>query len=74
MTAVEEVHCPFDYPDADALTGPLLESGIGRHAVARAGPAAVRRAVLDRLAGNRTAGGGYRLDNLFRVLTARQPP
>ena len=68
---LDEVICPFDYPDEDALLGPLLASGIGRHAVNRAGPAAVRAAVLDRLAEHRTPDGGYRLHNLFRVLLAR---
>jgi SAM-dependent methyltransferase len=64
----DEVACPFDYPDADALLGPLLMSGIGRHAVGRAGEPAVRRAVLERLSPQRTADGGYRLVNTFRVL------
>jgi SAM-dependent methyltransferase len=71
---VDEVVCPFDYPDEDALLAPLLASGIGRHAANRAGPAAVRAAVLDRLAANRSPTGGYRLDNLFRVLLARPVP
>jgi hypothetical protein len=61
------VSCPFDYPDEDALFAPLLDTGIGRAAMNRAGPAAVRAAVLERLAGNRTPTGGYRLHNLFRV-------
>ena len=68
---LHEVVCPFDYPDADALVGPLLSSGIGRHAMNRGGPAAVRDAVLERLAARRTPDGGYRLENLFRVLVAR---
>ena len=63
--------CPFDYPDEDALLGPLLGSGIGRHALNRGGPVAVRAAVRDRLAAHRTPTGGYRLHNLFRVLVAR---
>lgn len=62
--------CPFDYADDDELVGPLLDSGMGREAARRAGPAAVRDAVLERLAPNRTATGGYRLQNLFRVLVA----
>ena len=65
---IEQVRCPFDYPDEDALLGPLLAAGIGRMALNRAGPAAVRAAVRDRLAAHRTPDGGYRLDNLFRVL------
>jgi hypothetical protein len=39
----------------------------------RAGPAAVRAAVLERLAGNRTPTGGYRLHNLFRVALVAPP-
>ena len=73
VRGVDEVVCPFDYPDEAALLGPLLRSGIGRGAVARGGEAAVRRAVLARLAEYRVAGGGYRLQNLFRVLVARCP-
>ncbi len=68
---LDEVHCPFDYPDEEALLGPVLAAGIGRHALNRAGPDAVREAVRRRLAANRTPSGGYRLDNLFRVLLAR---
>ncbi len=71
VTALEEVVCPFDYSDDDAVLEPLFASGIGRHAVNRAGPAAVREAVLARLAEYRLAGGGYRLANLFRVAVAR---
>lgn len=69
---LDEVVCPFTYPDADAVVAPLLDSGIGRLAGrAGAGQGVVRTAVLDRLAGHRIDGGGYRLDNLFRVLVAR---
>jgi SAM-dependent methyltransferase len=67
IASLDEVGCPFDYPDEDALFAPLLDTGIGRAAMNRAGPAAVRAAVLERLAGNRTPTGGYRLHNLFRV-------
>lgn len=71
VVSEESVQCPFTYPDADALVRPLLESGIGRAAVARAGERTVRRAVLDRHAVNRTETGGYVLCNSFRVLVAR---
>jgi len=71
VVAEDEVECPFTYPDADALVGPLLASGIGRAAAARAGAAAVREAVLGRLDVNRTRTGGYVLRNRFRVLVAR---
>jgi hypothetical protein len=71
VVAEDEVECPFSYPDADALVQPLLVSGIGRAAAARAGEEAVRRAVLKRLDVNRTRTGGYVLRNRFRVLVAR---
>lgn len=71
VVATLEVTCLFEYADADELVGPLLASAIGRTAARRAGPAAVRAAVLDGLSGHRTAAGGYRLQNLFRVLVAR---
>lgn len=72
VLGVDEVVCPFDYPDEPALLEPLLASGIGRAAVARGGEAAVRGAVLARLAEYRV-GSGYRLRNLFRLLVARCP-
>ena len=67
---LDEVTCPFDYPDADAVIGPLFASGLARAVGRRAAPAAVRAAVLERLEPLRTPAGGYRLCNLFRVLTA----
>ena len=73
VVALDEVVCPVEHPDADALVGELLTSGIGLHAARRAGPAAVRAAVLERAADLRTPDGGYRLDNLLRVATLRRP-
>lgn len=72
VDTLDEIACPIDHADADALVGELLASGIGRHAAHRAGPAAVRAAVLDRVADLRTTGGGYRLHNVVRVLVARR--
>jgi len=74
VACVDEVECAFDYPDEDELVGPVLVSGIGRHALNRAGPVAVRAALMDRLADNRRPDGSYRLVNRFRVLTATRPP
>lgn len=68
---LDEVICPFEYADEDELLGPLFESALGRAATRRAGPVAVRAAVLARLAPYRTLAGGYRLLNLFRVLVGR---
>ena len=67
---LDEVVCPFDYADDDELLGPLFESELGRMVGRRAGPGALRAAVLERLAPYRTRSGGYRLLNLFRLLVA----
>jgi SAM-dependent methyltransferase len=68
---LEEVVCPFEYLDEDELLAPLLGSGLGRAVGRRAGPDALRAAVLERVEPYRTAAGGYRLQNVFRVLVAR---
>nr|WP_281371558.1 class I SAM-dependent methyltransferase [Petropleomorpha daqingensis] len=67
---LDEVVCPFDYEDDDAVLGPLFDSALGRAVGRSAGPVALRDAVLDRLEPYRTDDGGYRLHNLFRVLVA----
>lgn len=68
---VEEVICPFDYADTEELLGPLFDSALGRAVGRRAGPVALRDAALRRLEEYRTPAGGYRLQNLFRVVVAR---
>jgi hypothetical protein len=68
---LEEVVCPFDYADEDELLGPLFESALGQAVGRRAGPVALRAAVLEAAQPYRTVAGGYRLENLFRVLVAR---
>lgn len=73
VATIDEVTCPFVYPDEDELLAPLFASGLGRHVINRADPAAVRTAVLNRLAAHRTPEGGYHLNNLFRVLVAHRP-
>lgn len=73
VAGIDEVVCDFDYPDEGAVLEPLLASALGRRAEAGAGRDAVRRAVLERFAEYRTAGGGYRLRNVFRVLVAHAP-
>ena len=67
---LDEVVCPFEYADDDELLGPLLGSGLARAVARRAGPAALRAAVLERCAEYRTGSGGYRLRNVFRLLVA----
>jgi SAM-dependent methyltransferase len=67
---LDEVVAPFEYADDDELLEPVLASGLARAVARRADPGAVRAAVLARLAPYRTDAGGYRLENLFRVLVA----
>jgi hypothetical protein len=50
----------------------VFDSALGRAVGRRAGPVALREALLERLAPYRTAAGGYRLENVFRVLVARR--
>jgi SAM-dependent methyltransferase len=62
---LEEVEVPVEYADEDELLVAAL-------AASRTGdPAAAEAALLERLEPYRT-GGGYRLDNLCRVLVARR--
>jgi SAM-dependent methyltransferase len=67
---LDEVVVPFQYADDQELLGPLLASGLARAVGRRADPGTVRTAVLERLEPFRTVGGGYRLENVFRVLVA----
>ena len=68
---LQEVVCPFQYADEAELLRPLLGSAVGRAVGRRVGPADLRSAVLRHLEPYRTEAGGYRLQNLFRVLIAR---
>jgi hypothetical protein len=52
------------------VLGPLFDSALGRAVGRRAGPVAMRDAVLTALAPYRTDAGGYRLHNVFRMLVA----
>ncbi|MGY1828079.1 MULTISPECIES: class I SAM-dependent methyltransferase [unclassified Blastococcus] len=69
---LDEVVVPFDYAGADELVGPLMVTPLARSAVRRTEPEALRDTVLEHLEPYRTGDGGYRLQNLFRVLVARQ--
>lgn len=70
VVEMAEVGCPFTYADEDELVGPLFATGLGRAAMNRAGPGAVRAAVLASLEHRRQPDGSYVLSNLFRVLHA----
>jgi SAM-dependent methyltransferase len=69
---VDEVVCAFFYADEEALLGSVFDSALGRAVGRRAGPVALREAVLERLEPYRTTPGGYRLKNVFRVLVAHR--
>jgi SAM-dependent methyltransferase len=71
VETLDEVVCAFEYADEDDLLGPLFESALGQAVGRRAGPVALRAAVLEGVQRYRTPSGGYRLNNLFRVLVAR---
>ncbi|TFV53792.1 methyltransferase domain-containing protein [Blastococcus sp. TF02A_35] len=68
---LDEVVVPFDYADEDELLRPLLATPVARAAVQRSGADAVRDSVLEAVESFGTGDGGYRLENLFRVLVAR---
>ena len=68
---LDEVICPFRYADEDELLGPLFDSALVSAVARRAGPVGLRAALLEHLQPFRTATGGYRLQNVFRVLVAR---
>ena len=68
---VEDVRCAFDLVDERALLAALYNAELGRRAVQVAGRAPVRRAVLAGLAPYRTADGGYRLENTFRLVVGQ---
>ena len=68
---MDRIVCPFDYADEEDLLGSVFDSALGRAVGRRAGPVALREALLERLEPYRTASGGYRLENAFRVLVER---
>lgn len=68
VDVVEDVRCAFDLVDERALLAALYGAELGRRAVEVAGRAPVRKAVLAGLAPYRTADGGYRLENTFRLV------
>jgi hypothetical protein len=72
VECIDEVVCPFHYADDEELLGPLFDSALGRAVGHRAGPVALRDAVLERVEPYRTPAGGYRLENVFRVLVAHR--
>ncbi|MCA0144983.1 bifunctional 2-polyprenyl-6-hydroxyphenol methylase/3-demethylubiquinol 3-O-methyltransferase UbiG [Blastococcus sp. LR1] len=68
---LDEVVVPFEYADEDALLEPLLATPVARTATRTTDPESLRNSVLEAVEPFATGDGGYRLENLFRVLVAR---
>ena len=60
----------FTYEDSDALTRAILASAAGARAIAAAGEAATRQALLEGMRRFRTSSGAYRIENEWRYLVA----
>lgn len=60
----------WGYPDEETLLRGLLSAGPAARAIAEAGEARVRDAVLAAVAPYRVPGGAYRLHNVFRYAIA----
>jgi SAM-dependent methyltransferase len=67
---VEEVDCPWDYPDEKTALRGLLSSGPAIRAIQHAGEKMVREAILKSLAPFKTTSGGYQLRNKYRYMIA----
>jgi SAM-dependent methyltransferase len=68
---LDELVVPFSYADEEDLLASVFDSELGRAALRSAGPPILRAAVLRTLEPYRTSAGGYRLDNVVRMLVAR---
>jgi SAM-dependent methyltransferase len=60
----------YEFPDADTLARAMLSPGLVTVAIRRAGEEPVRTAIVDALAGFRTADGRYRLSNEWHFVIA----
>jgi SAM-dependent methyltransferase len=69
-THSEEVAAAWDYPDEDRLLRGLLAAGPAVKAIEHSGEDAVRLLTLEALAPFRRDGGGYYLENAFRLVIA----
>ena len=69
-THVEDVACPFVFPDLSTALLGMLSSGPAAMAIQTSGEDRVRQAIMDALPRFKQASGGYRLKNTFRYLIA----
>lgn len=67
---VEEVDCPWSYPDEKTALRGLLSSGPAMRAIQHVGEETVSAAILKSLAPFKTMSGGYQLRNKYRYMIA----
>ena len=67
---VEEVECPFEYPDLGTALRGLLSAGPAVRAIQGSGEDRVRDVVVRALAPYRLLSGGYRLENSVLMMVA----
>ncbi|HKX16661.1 MAG TPA: class I SAM-dependent methyltransferase [bacterium] len=67
---VDEVDCPFEYPDLETALRGLLAGGPVVRALQTSGEERVREAVVQAITPFRLSSGGYRLENSFLLVTA----
>jgi SAM-dependent methyltransferase len=67
-----EVLCVWDYPDKPSLLRAFASTGFAVKATKTVGEKAVTRAILNAMAPYRLSDGGYRLENVFGYVIARE--
>ena len=67
-THVEDVACPFVYPDQETALRGLLSAGPATRAIQAVGEDRVRAVIVNNLPPFKQASGGYRLEHTFRYL------
>ena len=68
---VEEVDCPWAYPDEHTALRGLLSSGPAMRAIQHAGEATVSATIVKALVPFKTASGGYLLRNKYRYMIVK---
>jgi hypothetical protein len=69
--AVEEIGCPWEYPNEPTALRGLLSSGPAIRAIQQVGEETVRAAVVKAIAPFKTTAGGYLLRNKYRYMIAK---
>ena len=68
--SVDDVECPFEYPDLEIALRGLLSAGPAVRAIENSGESRVPDAVAQSLVLYRLSSGGYRLENCFLLMIA----